>query len=132
MGRYYSGDIEGKFWFGVQSSDDANHFGGAEIEMDDEEEDFMGELSYFFEKDDMDDINSGIQTCLDALGDEKEKLDKFFAEHNGYNDEMLVKELGLPVVRIRPLLEQYARFHLGNKIKECVERTGQCAFTAEI
>lgn len=22
MGRYYSGDIEGKFWFGVQSSDD--------------------------------------------------------------------------------------------------------------
>jgi hypothetical protein len=27
MGRYYSGDIEGKFWFGTQSSDDATHFG---------------------------------------------------------------------------------------------------------
>ena len=27
MGRYYGGDIEGKFWFGVQSSDDADHFG---------------------------------------------------------------------------------------------------------
>ena len=27
MGRYYGGDIEGKFWFGVQSSVDARHFG---------------------------------------------------------------------------------------------------------
>ena len=27
MGRYYDGDIEGKFWFGVQSSDDADFFG---------------------------------------------------------------------------------------------------------
>jgi len=27
MGRFYSGDISGKFWFGVQNSDDASHFG---------------------------------------------------------------------------------------------------------
>ena len=27
MGRYFSGDI-GKFWFGVQASDDASFFGG--------------------------------------------------------------------------------------------------------
>ncbi len=27
MGRYYGGDIAGKFWFGIQSSDDAKHFG---------------------------------------------------------------------------------------------------------
>ena len=27
MGRYYNGDIEGKFWFGVQSSDDGDFFG---------------------------------------------------------------------------------------------------------
>ena len=24
MGRYYQGDIEGKFWFAVQSSNDAD------------------------------------------------------------------------------------------------------------
>jgi len=30
MGRYYRGDIEGKFWFGVQDSRDAEHFGGKE------------------------------------------------------------------------------------------------------
>ena len=27
MGRYYTGDIEGKFWFGVQDSTDADYFG---------------------------------------------------------------------------------------------------------
>ena len=27
MGRYYSGDIEGKFAFGIQSSDAADRFG---------------------------------------------------------------------------------------------------------
>lgn len=32
MGRYYDGDIEGKFWFGVQSSDDGEHFGSEECE----------------------------------------------------------------------------------------------------
>ena len=27
MGRYYNGDIDGKFWFAVQSSNDADFFG---------------------------------------------------------------------------------------------------------
>ena len=27
MGRYYCGDIDGKFWFAVQSSNDADNFG---------------------------------------------------------------------------------------------------------
>ena len=30
MGRYYEGDIEGKFWFAVQSSDDGEYFGAEE------------------------------------------------------------------------------------------------------
>jgi len=29
MGRYYTGDIVGKFWFAIQSSDDASHFGAS-------------------------------------------------------------------------------------------------------
>ena len=32
MGRYYHGDIEGKFWFGVQSSTDAEFFGVEEMQ----------------------------------------------------------------------------------------------------
>jgi hypothetical protein len=31
MGRYYNGDINGKFWYGIQDSDDALHFGAEEI-----------------------------------------------------------------------------------------------------
>jgi hypothetical protein len=27
MGRYYTGQISGKFWFGIQNSDDATYFG---------------------------------------------------------------------------------------------------------
>ena len=33
MGRYYHGDIQGKFWFGVQSSSDASHFGVEPTQM---------------------------------------------------------------------------------------------------
>ena len=33
MGRYYYGDINGKFWFGVQSSTDASNFGGEAEEL---------------------------------------------------------------------------------------------------
>ena len=45
MGRYYSGDIEGKFWFAVQDSDDADHFGieGEVLEDEDGEESGEGE-----------------------------------------------------------------------------------------
>lgn len=128
MGRYYSGDIEGKFWFGVQSSDDANHFGGVEVEQDEE----VMAMDYFFEKDDMDDINAGIQECLDNLGEAKEKIDKYFEAKSSYNDEMMAKDLGFTVQELRDHLEQYARLRLGNQIKECVERTGQCNFTADL
>ena len=32
MGRYYNGDIEGKFWVAVQPSDAAARFGGRNYE----------------------------------------------------------------------------------------------------
>jgi hypothetical protein len=35
MGRYYTGDIEGKFWFAIQSSDDASFFGGSDEDTQD-------------------------------------------------------------------------------------------------
>ena len=43
MGRYYSGDIEGKFWFGVQSSNAADRFGAEGFRPE--------ELCYYFDKD---------------------------------------------------------------------------------
>ena len=47
MGRYYSGDIEGKFWFGVQSSTAARRFGGSESEPN--------YINYYFSEDDLED-----------------------------------------------------------------------------
>ena len=132
MGRYYQGDIEGKFWFGVQSSDDANNFGGSEIELIDEETDDAYELEYFFNKEDLGTINEGIQTCITDLGEFKTKLDEVFSTSNGYNPDELARNLGVGKAKYSQLMETYARLHLGEKIKKCVEEKGECNFTAEL
>lgn len=123
MGRYYNGDIEGKFWFGVQSSDDADFFGVTGQTPD--------ELEYYFSKEDLDKVNQGVKECEDHLGDFKEKLDKFFEEEDGYTDEMLAKALEVTHEHAKNLLEWYARLNLGLKIKECIVKKGDCNFTAE-
>jgi hypothetical protein len=132
MGRYYQGDIEGKFWFGVQSSDDANYFGGSEIELQDEETDEVMELEYFFAKEDLESINEGVQTCITDLGEFKPKLDEVFSSSNSYNPVELARQLGVGQNKYRDLMESYARLHLGEKIKKCVEEKGECRFTAEL
>ena len=123
MGRYYNGDIEGKFWFAVQDSDDADFFGV---------EGHYAYLHYYFDKKNMTTIDKGIKTCIDTLGSWNEKLDKFFKENNGYNDEMLEKQIGLKQDKARGVLQWYARLHLGQEIKKCVEEKEQCSFEAEL
>ena len=131
MGRYYQGDIEGKFSF-IQSSDDAGHFGGHETELEDEETGVVHELEYFFNMNNMQDINSGIATCIEDLGDYKEKLDEFLDERSSYSDEDLAKHLGVSKDECPVLLESYARLQLGYQIKVCVWESGQCVFTADL
>jgi len=123
MGRYYQGDIEGKFWFAVQSSNDADHFGVEGQEM---------ELHYFFSKENLKDIKKGIKECLKNLGDWKVKLDTFFKNNEGYNHQMLWDQIKLSEVNARVMLKFYARLKLGNEIKKCVEKNGECSFSAEI
>ena len=125
MGRYYNGDIEGKFWFAVQSSDDASFFGGEETEPNYTE--------YHFDKEEhLEEIKEGIKQCKKALGKNKEKLDKFFKENNGYNDDMVKKALKIKIEEVRGLLEWYARLKLGEKILKCVVKDGSCDFEAEM
>ena len=45
MGRYYDGDIEGKFWFGLQGSDAPERFGAQEQEP--------RETEYYVDRDDL-------------------------------------------------------------------------------
>jgi len=123
-GRYFSGDIEGKFWFAVQASDDASFFGGNASEPN--------YIDYYFEKGDLPDIQNGIEECKKELGDYKAKLDKFFERDGGYNDEMIVKEFEITKEKVETLLEWYARLELGEKILKCVEENGECSFEAEL
>ena len=66
MGRYYHGDIEGKFWFGVQSSTDAEFFG---VEGN------ANFLHYYFDEDNKKDIVKGKLECERKLGKYKKLLD---------------------------------------------------------
>jgi len=123
MGRYYNGDIEGKFWFAVQSSDAADRFGGDKYEPQ--------FINYQFNKDEhYEGVCKEIKAIEKKLGVYKDKLDKFFQDNNGYNDDMLLKA-GFPEDRIHMLLMDYADLELGNKIKKCLEDTGSCNFEAE-
>lgn len=125
MGRYYSGDIEGKFWFGVQSSTDASFFGGNECEP--------GYIEYeFTREDDWESVIEGIAECERQLGQWKAKLDGFFEKNHMYNDKTLEEATGMPSGEINGILEWYARLHLGEKIRDCLERQEHCSFQADV
>lgn len=113
MGRFYNGDIEGKFWVGLQPSDAAEQFGG-----------YM-ELSFSFTDGDIDQVKER----LEELKDEKafKKIEAFLKENTGYNDEMLAKA-GITT----EALSKYADHELGKKILKCLQETGECNFTAEL
>lgn len=124
MGRYYSGDIEGKFWFGVQSSDDPSFFGGEQFEPN--------HINYHFTEEDLPQVQKGIGECEKELGKFKVELDKFFEKNDSYNSEMLEKALGQSKDKISDLLEWYARLELGVKIRDCIKANGACSFEAEL
>lgn len=139
MGRFYSGDIEGKFWFGVQSSDDASAFGGDEIYIDsygeevDEDDEDMSEIAYSFRKEHLDEISETLQDCKLELGENYEKIRDFFRDRDSYTEEMLSEYLGIEdKMETHNLLKIYARVILGEKIKDCIKKKGECNFTAEL
>lgn len=119
MGRYYHGDIDGKFWFAIQSSMAAQRFGGNYTEPQ--------YVEFYFEEDDLDDINAEIKKIEDTLGDFKQKIDEFFKGTNGFTDKML-DDAGIT----NKQLEDYADLELGIKIRDCVTKTGQCVFNADL
>lgn len=124
MGRYYHGDIEGKFMFAVQSSDDASFFGATGYVPD--------ELHYHFYTDHIPEIKEGISDCTKVLGTHKVSLDNYFKEGVGYNDEMISEHLKVKVEDVKEILTWYARLELGQKILDCVEEQGSCSFVAEL
>lgn len=130
MGRYYSGDIEGKFWFGVQSSDDALNFGAEECEPN--------YIEYYV--DNLEAVEKGLKETREQLGIDEQRLNDFFEMRGplGYNDEMLIKyykntfDLDITERDVNNKLALLARLDLGEKIYKCVKEQGHCGFTAEL
>lgn len=125
MGRYYHGDIEGKFWFGVQDSTDASHFGGKETMYKDK-------ARYTFRKGDLPSIQSKIMKIQKQLGKNYDKIEEFFVDKDSYSPKKLEEHLEVDEKRYQGIMEIYARLLLGLKIEECVGRIGKCSFWAEL
>lgn len=119
MGRYYSGDINGKFWFAIQSSNAADRFG---VKGDYP----TSYLEYYFNEDDLDNVNAEINKIKGSLGFKMVVIEKFFEENSGWDDKML-EEAGIT----HKELEDYADLELGIKIRDCIVSKGDCAFDAE-
>jgi len=113
MGREYYGDIEGKFWFALQSSSAPERFGA------------IVELSYSLDENDIDVVKEELEDICKKTP--LTKIDKFFENRTSYNDEML-EEAGIT----RDQLSEYADYKLGKQILDCLEKTGQCNFWGQI
>ena len=116
MGRYYNGDIEGKFWFGLQSSAAADRFGC---------EGTATHLDYYFDEDELPQIESEIKKIEDSI--DVKKIEDFFKDRDRYNDKSL-HEAGITEAE----LTEYADLRLGIKIRDYVKEHGECQFSAEL
>lgn len=121
MGRYYYGDINGKFWFGIQESDDASHFGGKETK-------YKEKARYTFRKKDLSEVQRVIGEIQKDLGVYYEKLEDFFEEKGYYSPDELQKHMDVDEKKLRKIMELYARVNLGLKIEECIGTIGKCSF----
>lgn len=156
MGRYYHGDIEGKFWFGVQPSNVAETVFGGEIvdESYEEYEEFnedTGENETFIEEGfyttylvrDKEYVDKVMIELVEKLGEYKEKLDTFFNEHNGYNEMQLIKVLfnvdikygeknySLYSIKLKLILQDYANCYFGLKLQEAFKTMDEIEIVCE-
>ena len=102
MGRYYYGDIEGKFMFAVQPSNAGERFGA-------QEEESM--VPYFVHRDFYDRIVEELES-IEKSGS-VDRVNKMFTYEMGYDDDTL-KEYGVS----KDDLKEFADYRLGMNMKE--------------
>lgn len=124
MGRAYFGDIDGRFYFGVQSSYAADRFGVAGVQPE--------ELYYYYSDSDLQEVKDEILKIENSLGSKLAKLDEFYLENAYYAEDDLCQLLSVDHVQIADILSQYADLELGRKIRDCIEENGRCHFIAEL
>ena len=118
MGRYISGDVEGKCWFAIQSSDFMDRFGSSFYEP--------SYICYSYCKDDLEAMREEFRAIEESMGDQMQKYDKFFSESSWYNNKML-EEAGLDLKH----LNEYADYKFAKKVEACVVEYGDCNFEVE-
>lgn len=119
MGRYYNGDIEGKFWFALQSSTSPSRFG-----VDYSEPSY---ITYCYQEEDLKGVEDEIKNIEESLGDKLKIITDFFSKTSAYNDDSLL-HLGVS----NKYLEDFADRLLGLQIRDCIIENGDCNFDAEI
>jgi hypothetical protein len=98
MGRYYTGDIEGKFMFAVQGSDAGERFGAHELDNH--------VIHYYIQRESYDDIVKELKSIEESGCLERAEV----IMREGYEME------SLPL--IYKDLQGYADYRMGKKIKE--------------
>ena len=126
MGRYYNGDVEGKWWFGVQSSDTPEKFGGYETHID-----------YTISNDDT--FKNRMECIENDLGDRLPILEKFFKEEPYYNNERLHKYMskhieGYKLELVSQDVEDFADYCFGKEVQRHFKESGEdyCNVNSEL
>lgn len=120
MGRYYSGDIEGKFMFAVQSSVAADRFGVTHNDP--------GYVEYYFDEDQLDTLKSE----LEKLKPNYDIVNAFFEKRRSEGSVSYGQDDLKNSSITEQMISDYADYNLGKKIKDCVEEQGSCGFSAEL
>ena len=121
MGRYYNGDIEGKFMFAVQPSNAGERFFATELEPE--------YIDYDVSRDDYSKIVEELEK-IKSSGSVDRVQDMFDKSDYGWNDT-IQKENGVSDED----LSEYADYQLGMKIKVWFDQNPKdnyLNFTAEI
>ena len=121
MGRFYSGDIEGKFAFAVQPSNAPERFGAEECEP--------SYIDYYVPPDSVDEVRKEVQSIETEHADQIKRIEKMFDKNKGYNDSTMEK-YGVT----REGLSEYADLRLGRQILKYLEDNPDygCSIQAEL
>jgi hypothetical protein len=119
MGRYYTGDIEGKFWFGLQPSNSPSRFGGTEQEP--------AYITYDFQIEDLEDVENEIEVIKKSLGEKFNIIEDFCNKNETYTNDMLSE-----IEVTQEDLKDYADLLLGIQIRDCIKEQDYCTFDAEL
>ncbi len=127
MGRYYTGDIEGKFVFAVQGSDAADRFGVTGE---------CRELHYYFSSKNIPDVEAELEEIENQFGELKHCLLAYFdlyetPENAPITFTEYLEKGGKPKLN-EALFSEYADYILGKKILKCLEEHTECSFEAEM